>query len=59
MQLKFHLIIPFPLAVLYEQLMLLFSSSKTPRLIRSLFYNDSFPLPFKYCDCRKHSKIKL
>lgn len=59
MELKFHLIIPFPLAVLYEQLMLVFSLSKTPWLIRSLFYNDSFPLPFKYCDCSKDSKIKL
>lgn len=51
MQLKFHLIIPFPLAVLYEQLMVVFGLSKTPWLIRGLFYNDSFPLPFKYCDC--------
>lgn len=59
MQPKFHLIIPFLLAVLYEQLMLVFSLSKTPWLIRSFFYNDSFPLPFKYYDCRKHSKIKL
>lgn len=59
MQLKFHLIIPFPLAVLYEQSILVFSLSKSPQLIKSLLYNDSFPLPLKYCDYRKHFKIKL